>query len=1034
MSSPGRPDHASPLLLPRLHDFHHLMRFRIMDVLLVASPYDWFLLEEAGQLSERLLGEFRNLDLHYGPGLTGVSTGAEALALAREPGRFQLILTALRLSDLTAPELARRVAAEGLDVPVVGLAFDNGELKDFVAHHDLSGLERVFLWQGDARILSAIVKSVEDRRNVAHDTEAAGVQVVVLVEDNVRYYSSFLPTIYEELLHHSQKLLADSLNLSHKILRMRARPKILLCATYEEAWEACRAYPDDLLGLISDVEFPRDGARSLTAGLDLARGVRESFPDLPVLLHSSRPEHEASARALGADFLLKGSPLLLHELRRFITQYFGFGDFVFRLPGGEEVARASDLRGLEEAVRVVPGESLAFHAERHHFSKWLKARTEFVLAQELRPQKLSDFVDVEALRGTLVRSLAAYRKERSQAAVADFERDTFDRSEDFYRIGGGSLGGKARGLAFVRLLLSARGLSRAFAGVEVKVPPAVVLGTDVFDRFLEENRLRDFAIHERDDARIAARFLEARFPGEAERDLEAFLARADYPLAVRSSSLLEDSQYQPFTGVYNTYMLPNNHPFLDVRLRQLLRAVKRVYASTFSRRAKAYIEATPYRLEEEKMAVILQQLVGAAHGRRFYPDFAGVARSHNFYPAAPLRPEDASPRSRWASDARWWRAATATVAAALPAAAPAVRDHRGGAARLAAGVLGGGSHRAGAGSRSPAQRALLRPGRGGARRYAGRGGLHVLARERRPLRRHRPQRRAGGYLRAGAEARPVPAGRGAGQPAGAGRLGHGRAGGVRVRGESGGLTGRPSGVRGAAAPPAGPLARARGAGAGGPGRRAARCRSSLVLGHGRIADVRDLVVVDQGPALRARAEPADGGGAGTLQRRAGGGGHALPADRRGALGLGRPLAGHPGDLGPDLRRPCDRGGGIPRLPGDALAGHALLPEPHVLQRGLLHGQPRRRRRLPGLGLAGRPHGTPRDFLRAPPALREARGREDGRPARPGSDPQAGRLTAVHFWHGPRRRQVRLWSQGAGNRPNRIESKGLIGRATARPLH
>jgi CheY-like chemotaxis protein len=612
-----------------------------MDILLAASPYDSFLLEEAGQLSERLLGEFRNLDLHYGPGITSVATGEEALAAAQEPGgRFQLVLSTLHLEDMTSAELARRMRAAGLDLPVVALAFDNRELKDFVARHDLSALERVFLWQGDARILVGIVKSVEDRRNVAHDVRSMGVQVILVVEDNVRYYSSFLPIIYEELLNHSRHLLGDSLNVSHKILRMRARPKILLCASYEEAWQAFTTFQDDILGVISDVEFPRQGKKSLEAGLDLARHIREHVSDVPVLLHSSRPGNAERARALGADFILKGSPLLLTELRRFMIEALGFGDFVFRLPSGAEVARASDLRSLEEGLRAVPEASLAYHAARNHFSKWLKARTEFALAQELRPKKLSDFRDVEDLRQTLLRSLSEYRRDRAQTVVADFERESFDGSGGLYRLGGGSLGGKARGLAFVRLLLAAGRPGCEFPGVDLSVPPAVVLGTDVFDRFLDQNQLRDFALDCTDDAAIEARFLAASIPDDVRQDLLAFLERVDYPLAVRSSSLLEDSQYQPFTGVYETYMLSNNHPLVEVRLRHLLRAVARVYASTFSRHAKAYVRATPYRLEEEKMAVILQRIAGAAHGSRFYPDVAGVARSHDFYPALPHQAAD----------------------------------------------------------------------------------------------------------------------------------------------------------------------------------------------------------------------------------------------------------------------------------------------------------------------------------------------------------------------------------------------------------
>jgi CheY-like chemotaxis protein len=621
-------------------DFHDLMRYRIMDVLLVASPYDTYILEEAGQLAERLLGEFRNLDLHYGPGLTGVSTGAEALALARQAGRFGLLISALHLGDMTGAELARRVKQAGLAIPVILLAFDNRELQEFLARSELTGVERVFLWQGDARILLAIVKSVEDWRNVEHDTRVCGVQVIILIEDNVRYYSSFLPAVYAELLHHSQRLIAEGVNLSHKITRMRARPKILLCGTYEEAWDAFTAYADDILGVVSDVEFPKGGRWSADAGLTFVRRVRERWPDVPALLQSSRPENEPLAREAGAGFLLKGSTTLIGELRSFMLDSFGFGDFVFRLPDGREVDRASDLRALEEKLASVPEASIAYHAERNHFSKWLKARTEFALAHELRPRKLEDFPSLEALRRSLIESIEAYRRDRGFTTVADFDRGSFDASEGFYRVGGGSLGGKARGLAFMQRLLGESRVGQEFPGIELAVPPCVVIGTDVFDAFLERNDLGELSLRSEDDAQLLARFLAARLPAEAEADLACFLERVREPLAVRSSSLLEDSPYRPFSGVYETFMLPNDHPFVEVRFRELVSAIKRVYASTFSSQAKAYIRATPYRLEEEKMAVILQRLVGVRHDARFYPDFAGVARSHDVYARPPHAPGD----------------------------------------------------------------------------------------------------------------------------------------------------------------------------------------------------------------------------------------------------------------------------------------------------------------------------------------------------------------------------------------------------------
>ncbi len=630
----------SPAGRRRFHDYQDLMRHRVMDILLASTPYDTFILEEAGELSERLLGEFRNLDLHYAPALTGVSSGEAALRLARERSHVNLIITTPHLADMDAAELARRARQEGLDAPVVLLAWDTRELAEFQARHDTSGIERTFLWQGDARILVGIVKSVEDRRNAPHDTREVGVQVILLVEDNVRYYSSFLPVMYTELLHHSQRVIKEGLNISQQILRMRARPKILLCTTWEEAEAAFAAYGEDVLGIISDVEFPRRGQKYAQAGADFARHVRGAFPDVPIVLHSSRPENEALARSLGADFLLKGSPLLLQELREVMLEHFGFGDFVFRTPDGTEVGRAADLRGLEARLAEAPEPSLLYHAARNHFSRWLKARTEFALAHELRPRRLSDYPTGGELRRSLIGAIAGYRREQARALVTDFDRADFDLSGDFYRMGGGSLGGKARGLAFVRRTLAEQGLRERFPGVEIAVPVSAVLGTDVFDRFLDDNDLRWFAIECEDEAEIRARFENAPFPGEAARDVAAFLARATWPLAVRSSSLLEDSQHQPFTGVYDTLMLANDAASHAERVHLAIGAIKRVYASSFSAHAKGYLRATPYRLEEEKMAVILQRIVGAARGSRFYPDFSGVARSHNFYPSPPMSARD----------------------------------------------------------------------------------------------------------------------------------------------------------------------------------------------------------------------------------------------------------------------------------------------------------------------------------------------------------------------------------------------------------
>jgi CheY-like chemotaxis protein len=624
----------------RFHEFQDLMRYRIMDVILVSTPYDTFVLEEAGELSERFFGEFRNLDLHYPPGLTGVSTGREALELARSTTSSKLIITTPHVRDMDAGELARRVKDLGLDVPVVLLAWDTNELAAWAGRAEECGIERTFLWQGDAQILVAMVKSVEDWRNVAHDVRTCGVQVILVIEDLVRHWSSFLPRMYQVLLETSRRVVREGLNLSQKILRMRARPKILLCTNYEEAAEAFEAYQADVMGIVSDVEFPRGGVNEPLAGAEFSRMVRQRYPDIPIILHSTKPAYAALARELGAGFLLKGSPLMLEQLEHIMFEVFGFGDFSFRLPDGQEVGRASNLGELQRVVATVPVESVLFHSQRNHFSRWLKARTEFALAQRLRPVTIADVKSPEELRRLLLEAITEYRYDRGQHVVAEFDRSSFDFSSDFYRIGGGSIGGKARGVAFLRRMIGEYELRNRFPGVEIHVPPTVVIGTQVFDAFLEDNDLRSFALDCTDEAEIVRRFEEAPLPADVELDLAAFIDQARWPLAVRSSSLLEDSQHQPFTGVYDTLMFANDSADTGDRLRALTRAIKRVYASTFGSAAKGYIAATPYRLEEEKMAVMLQRVVGAARGERFYPDFAGVVRSYNFYPVEPMTAED----------------------------------------------------------------------------------------------------------------------------------------------------------------------------------------------------------------------------------------------------------------------------------------------------------------------------------------------------------------------------------------------------------
>ncbi len=626
--------------------FENLMPFRVQDILLVSSLYDSFILREDGRLNELLIGESIELHLQHTPEITHVSSGAEALELARTQPRFNLIISNVHLSDMDCLDLAAAVRRAGMDIPVAVLAFDLQELQALMASHPadgqrLKGIEQVFLWQGNPRLLLAIVKSVEDRRNVAHDTLKMSVPVVLVVEDDVRYYSALLPEIYTALITQSRRVLSEGYNLAHKLVRMRARPKILLAQDYESAIGVVERYRDYLFGVVSDVEFPRARHLDPEAGFELARLVRSRIPDIPVVLQSSDSQFQTRANAEGFAFLRKGSDTLLTDMRKLLTHEFAFGDFVFRLADGREVGRAGDLDAMESQLRHIPVESLIFHGERNDISHWLIARTELALAEKLRPRRVVDYQDGEALRAHCVQTIRDYRREQKQVLVGDFDPSHFRASPGFFlRFGVGSLGGKARGLTFVRHLLHKYNVNQKFPGVRVSVPNTLVIATDLFEEFLAENKLESFAICCTDDDGLLERFLAAALPRALRAALADFLREIRVPLAVRSSSLLEDSQYQPFTGVYDTFMLANSSTELNTRLEELIEAVKRVYASTFTQHSKAYIRATPFRLEEEKMAVIVQEVVGAEHGTRYYPDFSGVVRSRNFYPAEPMEPND----------------------------------------------------------------------------------------------------------------------------------------------------------------------------------------------------------------------------------------------------------------------------------------------------------------------------------------------------------------------------------------------------------
>lgn len=620
--------------------FERLIPHRVRDILVVASSYDAFVIEEGGRLTELILNEYVSLNLSDGPRVTRVATADEALVLA-EHHRFDLIITMARVGSMDGVRLASRLKAIDDSSPVVLLAFDIGELERLkqATQHDRA-VDHIFLWSGDARLFIAIIKMFEDLWNVDHDTEVAQVRTILLVEDSVRFTSLYLPLLFTVLVKQTHLLMDDGVNLANRLLRLRARPKVLLAQTYEQALGLYERYRPFMLGVISDKRFPRDGQVDANAGLALLRRIKHDDPTMPMLLQSSDENAARLAREIGVHFIHKRSRKLLKEVKNFVERHFGFGDFVFAAPDGSEWGRARNLRELEEQLQRVPSESLRHHALRNDFSNWLRARTEFGLASRIRPFQIEDFDSIDALRRYLVDTLRAHRVETQRGIVTDFAPARFDERSPFVRIGHGSLGGKGRGLAFANAVLQHHEITERFPGLSIVVPRTAVVATDVFEAFLAENELHDLAFGTSTDEEIAHRFVSAKLPGNVERDLESFLRRIEYPLAVRSSSLLEDSSTQPFAGIYHTYMLPNSHPDPNVRLAQLTRAIKLVYASTFTRAAKSYAESTSSRIEDEKMAVVLQQVVGNRHGDRFYPQISGVARSFNFYPVAPMRGED----------------------------------------------------------------------------------------------------------------------------------------------------------------------------------------------------------------------------------------------------------------------------------------------------------------------------------------------------------------------------------------------------------
>jgi hypothetical protein len=636
-----RIDHFADDFDPRFKIYHELMLKKVKEILLVSSLYDAYILEEDGRLAERIVNEYRGLNLSEPPRLTWVSSAEEALT-ALDKKNFDLVITMPRLADMDAFVLGQEVKRRFPELPVIllthrTLPFDYGE-----GQLPTQGIDRIFWWSGDTDLLLAQIKNVEDRLNVMHDTEVAGVRVILFAENSPLHLSSMLPILYREIVGQTQAVLEEGLNEEHRLLQMRARAKILIAQSYEETIDLYERFKPYLFGIIADTRIPRDGEQDANAGITLLSKAKKEIWDLPLMLTSSELADREKAAEIPASFIDKNSPTLHAEMHSFFLDHLGFGDFVFRMPNGQEIARSPNAGSLEKILPTIPDESFNYHWNHNDFSRWLFARTEIMLASRMRPMTTEDFSGhVESMRQAILLNLRARRKWRQKGVVVDFDARYFDQDTDFLKIGKGSLGGKARGLAFVSTLLQRNpAIHEKFSQVDILIPQTLVITTEGFDSFIEANHLKEFSKLDAPNEKVADVFLKAEFPEWIAEDLKAYLSQVRYPLAIRSSGLLEDAQFRAYAGLYRTYMLPNDHPDLQLRLEHLIAAIKLVYASTYFREPKAFARRVGQRTEEEKMAVIIQRLVGEKHKSYYYPAISGVAQSHNYYPFSRMKPED----------------------------------------------------------------------------------------------------------------------------------------------------------------------------------------------------------------------------------------------------------------------------------------------------------------------------------------------------------------------------------------------------------
>jgi CheY-like chemotaxis protein len=617
------------------------MEFRVREILLVATLYDAFILEQEDKLTEKIFGEYYQLNLSTAPRITSVSFSEEALDILSKK-HFDMVILTMRIDEMTPFELGKKIKGLKPSIPLMLLLNDNSDIK-LVTDRWVRWkyFDKIFVWNGDAKIFLAMIKYIEDKINVVKDTKIGLVRVILLVEDSIRYCSRYLPTLYSEIMKQTQRLIADEhLEEMNKLLRMRARPKVLMAESYEEALEILDLYEEYLICVISDVKFPMSGRIDNEAGIKLLHHVKNKLADLPTVLQSSDPDMAREAVKFSSTFIDKNSDNLSRDITDFIFKYLGFGDFIFRNERGTKIGRAESIEKFKLLLKTIPDESLVYHANRNHFSSWLMARGEIKIAESLRPVRVSDFSTPEGLRNHLIDVCRRVHEEKTKGKIILYDESIIEEDSYVIRMGEGSLGGKGRGMAFLNMLFQNWELSTTFSEVNIRIPPTSIIGTEEYDYFIEHNHFERLFNEERDYTRVKKLALKGRLSSSLRKKLKVYLENISYPISVRSSGLFEDSISQPFSGVYDTFLLPNSHPDINVRLRHVEEAIKLVYASVFSSSARSYFEAINYKISQEKMAVLIQVAVGNRNGKHYYPHFSGVAQSYNYYPVSYLKPED----------------------------------------------------------------------------------------------------------------------------------------------------------------------------------------------------------------------------------------------------------------------------------------------------------------------------------------------------------------------------------------------------------